>query len=430
MKTPLRSLPGWPLGRSPDRSPVRSLSQSPSWPMWLRRALRPHSLAGLPVLLCLLALSGCASAPPPAPDAGLFHDELFAPAGPDISAAQIFTLSPAMQRYAREEIASKQHGKDMQQALFDALYRKDQLKLEYDSSMTRNAAQTFEARAGNCLSLVIMTAALAREVNLSVQYQRVAVDDSWSRSGSLYVSSGHVNLVLGKPTSEMIRSYDRNQYMTIDFQPPPEGVRQVVTLLDEATVVAMYMNNRAAEALAGDRADEAYWWARKAIEQDSRFLNAYNTLGVVYQHRGRLNEAEQVLRYAQQREPDNTIFLFNLAQTLSGLGRNAEAAILKEKLARLEPYPPFYFFNLGQQAMQAGDYVRARDLFARELDREPYYHEFHFWLAAAAFRLGDLKTADRHMKLALENSSTRGQHELYAAKFDRLKALEARALHQ
>ena len=80
--------------------------------------------------------------------------------------------------------------------------------------------------------------------------------------------------------------------------------------------------------------------------------------------------------------------------------------------------------------MRAGDYERARKLFQRELDRSPDYHEFHFWIAVASFKLGDLAQADLHMKQAMENSTTRGDHDLYAAKLDRLKAYEAQPARQ
>ncbi|WGG53359.1 tetratricopeptide repeat protein [Rugamonas sp. DEMB1] len=76
--------------------------------------------------------------------------------------------------------------------------------------------------------------------------------------------------------------------------------------------------------------------------------------------------------------------------------------------------------------MQQGDYAGARELFGRELARSPDYHEFHFWMALACFQLGQLGEADRHMRLAMENSTTRGDHDLYTAKLDRIKAYEAR----
>jgi tetratricopeptide (TPR) repeat protein len=375
--------------------------------------------------LCAMLLAGCASAPPPAPPRELFHDALFGAADPAIGAEQIFALTPEMRRYARD-IAQQRRGKGLQQALFDALYQKDKLKLEYDSALTRDAAQTFAARAGNCLSLVVMTAALAREMDLSVTYQSIPVDEAWSRSGRLYIASGHVNLTLGKPRGNTQIGYDHQQYFTIDFMPPADGARQQAQQLEERTIVAMFMNNRAAESLAQGRTDDAYWWVRRALERDPAFLNAYNTLGVVYQHAGRHAEAEQALRHAHRRAPDNTVYLSNLAQSLRQLDRAAEAAPLEARLAQLEPYPPFHFFNQGRLAMQQGDYARARELFGRELARSPDYHEFHFWMALACFQLGRLAEADRHMRLAMENSTTRGDHDLYTAKLDRIKAYEAR----
>ena len=384
------------------------------------------------IALCAVLLSACAAppAPPPPVDQQLFSDRLFAPPTEDVSAANLFTLTPAMQRYVQQEVLRSQQGKSTQQALFDALYKKDKLQLEYDSTMTRNAEQAFEARSGNCLSLVIMTAALAREANLSVEYQRVEVGDSWSRSGNLYFSAGHVNLKLGKSKLTLDRSYDPNAFMTIDFLPPEDLKLQVAQSLEEKTIVAMYMNNRAVENMVQNHLDNAYWWARNAIQRDPGFLNAYNSLGVIYEHHGNPAEAEHVLRYAYQQQPANTIIMFNLAQALRDLGRTTEAQALQEELARLEPHPPFFFFNLGRAAMQAGDYAHARNMFTRELARDPNYHEFHFWLAVADYRLGDLKDADKHMKIALENSTTRGDHDLYAAKLDRIKAYERTQLGQ
>jgi tetratricopeptide (TPR) repeat protein len=376
------------------------------------------------LLFSLLALlAGCASAPPP-PTAQLFKDQLFGKPAQEISVAQIFALTPEMKHYAAN-LLRKQEKQDPQVILFDALYKKDKLQLEYDSTMTRNAAQTFAARKGNCLSLVIMTAALAREMGMSAQFQAVTVEETWSRTGSLYFSSGHVNLMLGKHRlTDDTRSYDRNRFMTVDFQPPEEVANLVTTPIEESTVVAMYMNNRAAESLVQNDLDSAYWFARKAIESDPGFVNSYNTLGVVYQHHANLPEAEAALRHAYALQPNSTIAMFNLAQVLEAQGRTGEAAALKQQLARLEPHPPFYYFNLGQKAMQEGDYRRARSLFAREVDRAPYYHEFHFWLAVAAYKLGDMENADKHMRLALENSTTTRDHELYAAKLDKLKAFE------
>ena len=71
--------------------------------------------------------------------------------------------------------------------------------------------------------------------------------------------------------------------------------------------------------------------------------------------------------------------------------------------------------------MRAGDINAARDLFAKEVARAPYNHEFQFWLALAYLRLGSVEEARKHLALALENSTTRGERDLYAAKLEKLK---------
>jgi thioredoxin-like negative regulator of GroEL len=71
-------------------------------------------------------------------------------------------------------------------------------------------------------------------------------------------------------------------------------------------------------------------------------------------------------------------------------------------------------------AMEAGDYRLARDMFTKEVDRAAYYHEFQFWLALAYLGLGDTENARTHLTIAEENSTTRDDRDLYAAKLAHL----------
>ncbi|HEY0589374.1 MAG TPA: hypothetical protein VGD52_24820, partial [Pseudoduganella sp.] len=335
----------------------------------------------LSTLIFAALLAGCASGPPAvtAPERALFADAAFRKPAGMITPQQVFELSPEMKAYAHK-IRTSHSGKSTHQALYEALYQRDQLRLEYDSETTRTAAQAFRARAGNCMSLVIMTAAFAQELGLEVQFQRITSEDTWSRSGSLYFSSGHVNLVLSKPRLVSARTFDVEQSVTIDFLPPPDAELMATEVISERTVVAMYMNNRAAETLVQGKLDEAYWWARSAVEYEPSFLMGYNTLSTIYQRHGDLKMAESTLRFAHRHDPRNTVLLFNLSEVTNALGKTEESAKYKAELARLEPYPPFYFFHIGEKAMAAGDYQKARAMFVREVQRAPYYHEFHFWL--------------------------------------------------
>lgn len=367
-------------------------------------------------------LAACATPPQPAPDS-LFDDALFAPPAQPVAAAEVFALSDAMKRYLEQDLAREVRRKGPRSALVDALYAPGQLRLDYDAQHTRNAAEAFGARSGNCLSLVIMSAALAQHLGLPVQFHSVYTDAGWGRSGDLLVSNGHVNLTLKNQYGDGRVRFDVAESMLIDFDPPGPGQRQYSRIIHENTVLAMYMNNRAAESLADGQADAAYWYVRAAIEADPTFLSSHNTLAVVYQRRGAMAQAERVLQQLLAIEPDNAAALANLSHLYDKQGRAREAALLQQRLARIEPEPPYHFFELGLEAMQRRDYAQAKVMFEKEIARAAYHHEFHFGLALASFGLGDLKEAQRQLGLAMKASTRDADRELYAGKLERLRAL-------
>ena len=375
------------------------------------------------VLLLSFVLAACASTPPMPPAAGLFHDELFAAPSAPVRPAEAMAVSPAMRKYLADKILSGPRVLDRKQQLIDALYRKDELLLEYDAAVTRTAAQAFEARSGNCLALVLMTSAFARELGLSVRYQSVLGEDAWDRSGDFVVSVGHINLTLSdRPPQNGIGIMDTGQ-LTIDFVAPRNARALRTRVIQEHTVIAMFLNNRAVEALTQGQIDDAYWWAREAIAKDPELLSAYITLGVVYRNRQRPELAEQVLLRVAEREPENTKAMSNRALVLRDLGRHAEADALLRRLDQLDPHPPFSYFHAGMAALRERRFETARGLFTKEVDRAPYHHEFQFWLAITYLELHDAARATEHLTKAMQVSTTRKDHDLYAAKLGRLKAL-------
>ncbi len=377
----------------------------------------------LTLLLAGWLLAACASAPlPMQPPPGLLQDHLFKPPTEKIDTANLFTLSPSMRDYLTAEFKGTNHLRPPQRRLFDALYAKGQLKLEYDSAKTRPAADTFEAKVGNCMSLVIMTAAFAKELGMPMIYQNVLAGETWSRAGGVYFASSHVNVSLGKrKLDSSIAGIDNTDFLTIDFLPPEDIRGHQTEVIEEETVVAMYLNNRAAEALARGELDNAYAWAREAITRHSLYSTTFNTLGVIYLRHGDIELAEAAIRFALQREPKNTVFMANLLPALRHLGKHAEADALAAYAASIDPHPAFQYFDLGMAAMNKGDYRTARDYFAREVKRAPYYHEFHFWLAIADFRLGDARSANEQLALAAQTSTTRRDRERYSAKLENLR---------
>ena len=347
-------------------------------------------------LVLAISMAACSSTPQQVMTQPLLHDEFFtAPAQP-IDARDVFALDDAMRSYLRDNGKGALFFHNRAEWLVQALYKRGELKIEYDAAATRNAAQAFDARAGNCLSLVLMTAALAKELGLQVEYNSAFTEETWSRQGALLLRSGHINITLGKRMIDRPRGQD-SRVWTIDFLPAGELQGLRVKPIEEATVVAMFMNNRAAEALARDEAEQAYWWARAGMLADPGFTGVVNTLGVVYQRSGHADAAVQVFRELLRSQPNHTQALNNLALLL-------------------EPEPPYHWFVQGQAALRRGDARTARDFFAREVARADYSSEFHYWLAVAHFQLGEQQAAQHHLERAQALSTSRDERDLYAAK--------------
>jgi Tfp pilus assembly protein PilF len=373
-------------------------------------------------LVCL-ALAGCATpAPAPVDPVSLLLDSAFLPQSVPAN-PEVLVPSDAMRRYLAVDIARELRNRGKLHGLVAALEGNTRLKLSYDSTITRTAAEAFEARAGNCLSLTVMTAALARELGLSVSFHRVLAEPLWTRSGDTLFASGHVNVVLAPALASaysIIRSQDA---IIVDFLPGADPRKQRSHEILEHTVTAMYMNNRAAEAIPGGSLDEAYWWARGALLHDSRFLEGINTLGVVYSRHGNAAQAERAFRYVLSIETENVSAMANLAGVLERSGRQVESLALRDRLRQIESQPPFHFFDLGMAALRSRDFEAAQDHFLRELRRNAYYHEAHFGLAIAYLHLGKLESARKHLGTALETSTNRGEQDLYAGKLAWLRSI-------
>jgi Flp pilus assembly protein TadD len=384
---------------------------------------RLNAIQFLLATLALLGLAGCASVSSTAPiaDTGLLRDTEFQPR-PE-PARDIFALTPAMREFLQGEVKRSTQSWGKVEGLINALYAGGKLILEYESSRTRDAAEAFEDRAGNCLSLAIMTAAFAREMRLDVRYHEVLSDTLWMQDRDFVIAAHHVNLTLGRRDLDKKVIGGHNSELIIDFLPRQQLLGQRARPVTEARIVAMYHNNRAAELIVDHDWRGAYWQARDAVLADPSYAAPYNALGVIYQRRGALTEAETAFRRSLALEPANPIALANVAAMLQQQGRASEAAAFTAELKRVQPEPPFHHFRLAKAALARGEYSQARDAFHEALRRNGQYAEIHLGLAAAYLGLGDSKRAKAELEQALEKGATAQDQQRYTAKRDWLKRL-------
>lgn len=377
----------------------------------------------------LALLTGCAGLPPPLPDRavdGLLDDALFGhpprPEGADAALA----VDEAMRAHLRRLLAAHPADAGRPRLLAAALRGAGALQLDVEDGRTRNAAEAFAARAGNCLSLVLMSAALARELGLTVTFQRARSEPLFSRTGEFVLRIGHVNLVLGPRPAH----FDRRvatletdpERLLVDFL-PPEALRGLRTeAIGEATVLAMFANNRAVEALQHGDAALAYAWAREALRHDPGFGAAYNTLGLAYRGAGHAGLAATAFQALLAREPDQVAAMWNLARLLQAQGRTDEAAAWDARRARLEPQAPFAQQAQGEAALARGDAAAARRLFEAEQALTGPSHGLHFLRAQALLRLDEPAQAGQALQQAAQASPDGSLRARYLGKLAALRA--------
>ena len=124
------------------------------------------------ILLVAMMFIGCQAVP----EMSVSHKTLLYDEGFDNvtveSEIEIFELNDEAKAFAQSAIRGVFKPKEQIQALVQHVFSRSDLNLLYRSEASTVANQTFHNRAANCLSMSIMTYALANELGFSVRYPR------------------------------------------------------------------------------------------------------------------------------------------------------------------------------------------------------------------------------------------------------------------
>ena len=363
----------------------------------------------LVVCWCAVAcLAGCAIPPPVAADDAfaVLDDKVFMAQRSVPDPERILALSPEMREFLKGPLGNLLRLHGPLNGFVRAIAAGDQLHIDYDPVRTRTAAETFADHAGNCLSLVLMTAAMANELGLDVQYHRVLTADVEVADENLIRLVGHVNLSLQNRGASRVANG-----VTIDFLPPPEARRLPFEIISEDRVKSMYFNNKAVEALSDGELGQAYWWARASILMDSQYHSAYITLGAIWEHSGRQELAQAALKWALLLDPGNPNGESNLRLAESGgqpsgsVGERALSAAALRLPLRLKSAAARTAFPM----IKRGDWVGARVVLEQALPAQDST-EIHLMLAAVYDHLGNSnQSADQVQAAARQTSNAAGR---------------------
>lgn len=290
---------------------------------------------------------------------------------------------------------------------------------------TRTASEALDTSEGNCLTLAILTTALADLADVEVGYELVDSAPVFELTGSVVSKGVHLRSVLYDPAwASPLRRQILFSRPGIRIDYFPTGTERFVGNVSHADYVAMYYSNIAAEALADGDLDNAFWFSLESLTVSPDNITALNTIAVVHRQAGDEVTAEAIYSYGIDRRPKSVSLLRNFRALLIRQGRTAEAEAIHARLAILDDSNPFDWILAGRQAHRESEYREAITHYRRAVKQAPYLHEAYLGMALAYVQLGDMNRAEAALQRALETTQRRATASRYEAKLAALAELQ------
>lgn len=382
------------------------------------------------LVVSVLSISACQQLPRATVQVSaedLLTNQAFAPVAHEIETReQIFSLPDSLIDKARQDIMVFKDPRERSLALLKFIFREQQDPLQYVNNATLTALQTYEQREANCLSLTILSYSLAKSLGFKAQFQDVQIPEYWITRNGASVLNGHVNLVVTPPhlqnSAGAFLSFGHT--FVIDFE-RAGGLKErlPVRKISEDDILALFYNNKAADALLTQQFDLAYRYLQEAAAVAPTVAATWNNLAVLYRQHQMLDAAERAYQQSLRLEPEHANTMSNLAILYDSMGRTQDAADLRTKVQAARLRNPYYFVMQGNEALSQARLQDAETAFHRSIRLEPRLPEALFGLANVAILQHDYATATDYLQRARTYVPAGAERRLYDHKIEMLNAI-------
>lgn len=332
---------------------------------------------------------------------------------------QVFALNDEAEKFAQKLIYLHRNPSERLSALVRALLVRSEYSLVYSSHANSIASETFDNRSANCLSMSILAYSIAKSIGFDVKFQHVEVPEFWVNREGIQFLNGHINLKVAPQQIPSIHRFNRAAF-ELDFDPySPKDIFSK-HFIEKQRVLAMFYNNKGADAFFNQEYSKAYSYYKHAILTDPTFPEPVVNLGVLYRVNDREDLAENAYQQALSLGKDNLTSWENLAILYDISGRHEKAQDIARFIERRRATNPYYHSMLGEQALHNQHYERAISHFRKAIKLDNSVHEFYFGLAKAHYILGDAETSLLYMHKAKRKSLSEQDKKRYSNKLSLL----------
>ena len=282
---------------------------------------------------------------------------------------------------------------------------------------THTAEQTLINKGGNCLSLAILTTALARLAEVDVGYQLVRSTPVYQQTSGITLKQQHVRSFLYASESDKPEDNAyvmRRAGLIVDYF--PSGHERFIGSISESDYIAMYYRNIAADGLIGKDFSLSFWMLLKSFEFAPDHPDGINMMAVLHRQTGDIQRAEKLYLYGIEHSDGIVSLLKNYRDLLVFQGRMSEAHAIEGQLENLEDDSPYNWLAIADSAYLKRDYTSALAYYRKAEKLAPYLHEVYLGKANSYYQMGKHKAAREQLELARENAWGEQDKALYDAK--------------
>lgn len=299
-----------------------------------------------------------------------------------------------------------------------AQYVENQVGSYQYSPDTLTAAEVLQRNSGNCLSLAIVTTALAELAGVDIRYQLMDDQPVYEYQGNVVIRGWHISAIVVNPEREAFTGafagLTTSPGIRIDYFPELRG--RFLANLDRNGYLALYYDNIASDAIARGDYATAYWNLRESLRYIPDHGASLNMLAVIHRRTGDPTTAEAIYRYGIAHADDKLSLLKNYHTLLVTQDRQAEADVIEHQLDTMEDPSPLHWLQLARASQANGDWNGAIEYYRRVLRLAPYMHEVHLALAQAYHASGELRRAESELTEAVSLANRVSTRNLYKAK--------------
>jgi tetratricopeptide (TPR) repeat protein len=328
----------------------------------------------------------------------------------------ILAITPDIRSTLDREISRDWGSRLRLKKLRELLFSEDQLNIQYEAGNTRTASETFEARAGNCLSMTSLFIAAARYIGLEAKYQIVEVDPTWDHNGTTMIRYQHI-VATGQVAGGGI--------YVIDFLPEFIIGDMHAYVISDLKASSLYFNNLGAEGIVDGRIDEAIFNLQQALKIRGEFSDAWNNMGAAMRRSGEYGLAEFSYLRAISQDYNNYSALSNLAQFYRFRHRPEEAATFLKRVERYRAQNPYYHYYQAKVAFQNGRYIEAESLLKSSIRLKRDEPDFYIALSKSYEKMGNtseslamLSLAEKYREGTLRAPERRMNHRYWSMVID------------